>query len=117
ENGVFLGRQIDESSASSNFARRLIEREVSHREHRRGDRSRPPRQRLDTGKQLLEGEGLCDVVVGACPQRGHLGIGGVLSRQNENWPLETAAAHRVQYVQTALLRQTHVEDDEVVCFR
>ena len=89
-------------AAALDLARRLIEHEIADDEHRRRQRTRPPRQRFDARQQLLERKGLGDVVVGAGSQRGDLGVDRVLRGQHEHGPLEAARAEHVQQLEPDL---------------
>src|SRR5258708_2436764 len=77
-----------------------VEGQVRHPEHGRGDRLGAPPQRLHTSEQLLQGEGLRDVVVGAHFERLHLEIHGVLGGEHEHRHCFAAIAQRAQHLET-----------------
>ena len=65
-------------------------------QHRRRERARTPRERLDAREQLLERERLRDVVVGAGAQRLDLRVDGVLRGEHEHGALEPVRAQRLR---------------------
>jgi hypothetical protein len=73
-------------------SRRLVDLQISDREHGRRERTRPTRERLDARQQLLESEGFRHVVVGPRPQRGHFRVDGILRREHEHGALEPLRA-------------------------
>src|SRR6266851_4030686 len=70
--------------------------------------------RLHPSKQLLQGEGLRDVVVGAHFERLHLEVHGVLSGEHQHRHSFAAIAQRAQHLETRQRRQAQVEHEHVV---
>ncbi len=65
------------------------------------------------GQQLLEGERLAQVIVGAVVETAHTIADCVARREEEHRRVPTLAAVALQYLQTVLAGQPPVEDDEV----
>ena len=112
-----FGRDLDGDTAAADLAGRLVDLEIPDAQHGRRERARTARERLDAGEELLERERLGDVVIRARAQRRHLGVDRVLRGEDEHGPLEALGAKRLEHVEPALARQSHVENDEVVRLR
>src|SRR6266542_583598 len=78
ENGVLLGRQLDQLSGAADLAGGGVELEVCHLEHGGAELLGAAAQGLHPGQQLLERKRLGDVVVGTHPERLDLPIDRVL---------------------------------------
>src|SRR6266568_5235796 len=106
EHRVFFGSELEELPTAPYLAAPRVEREVRHLEHRRRDRLGAPPERLHPSEQLLQGERLCNVVVGAHLERLHLEIHGVLCREHQYRQVLAAIAQRAQHLEARQRRKT-----------
>ena len=114
EQPELLGAQGQRFSGEARFARRRVEREAAERQLRRQRAPRPPQQRADARQQLLEREGLDEVVVGAAVQAGDLVGGRVPRREHEHRDGEPPVAQLAAQGEPVDLREHDVQDQEVV---
>ena len=107
-------RQVDDAVAALDLVRHRIELEVPEAQHlpARAE-SRPAQQRPQAREQLVEGEGLHDVVVRARVKAGHAVRHGVPGGQHQDRRAVAARAHRAAYLQPVHVRHHHVEDHGV----
>ncbi len=75
-------------------------------------RPRPTQHRLDAGEQLLRGEGLRDVVVGAQAQASHLVLLGALRCQHDDRAARPLANEPAD-LEAVEAREHHVEHDQI----
>ena len=91
-----------------------VESEVRDLEDRRPSQLGPPQERADPGEELLEGEGLGQVVVGSAVEAGHPVGERVAGGQHEDGSADAAAAQSPADGEAVLARQEPVEHDGVV---
>src|SRR5256886_4128493 len=111
---VFFGSELEELPTAPYLAAPRVECQVRHLQHRRRDRLGAPPERLHPSEQLLQGERLCDVVVGAHLERLHLEIHGVLCREHQLRQVLAAIAQRAQHLEARHRRKTQVEHQQIV---
>jgi len=114
EDCVLLRRQIDGLAAALHLAAPGVERQVGDVQHRRSDGLGAASQRFHPRQQLLQGERLGDVVVGAHAQRLHFVIHAVLRRQDEHRHRDPAIAQRPQQFAPLEFGKPQVEHEQVV---
>ena len=114
EDGVLLGRQVDGLARASDLPRAGVQLEVADPEHRLADLLGPPAERLDPRQQLLEGERLGDVVVGARAEGMDLEVDRVLRREDQNRRRGPPVPQRAQHFEPAHAGQPEIEHQEVV---
>ena len=73
-----------------------------------------PKQCLNAGQQLIEGEGFYQVVVGARLQAANAVLHGVLGREDQNVSIFARLAKLFQQGEAVQPRQHQVQDDQVV---
>src|ERR1035437_6898174 len=113
EHDELLRRELHQRAAAPHLPRVEIELEIADLQDRRGEDAGTARERLDPREQLLEGEGLGDIVVGARAQRLDLRVDGVLRGQHEHGPLESVRAEIAQHIEPGPPGQPEVEHDQV----
>ena len=109
-----LGVSSIRSPAAPHLAGGGVELQVAHPEQRVADLLGAPAQRLDPRQQLLEGERLGHVVVGAGAERLHLEVHRVLRGQDQDRRGGAPVAKRPQHFEAAHPGQPEIEHDEVV---
>ncbi len=108
------GAELDSGVADEDFVGVLV-----HRQLARADDGvfvglhRAPQDRLDTGDDLVEAEGLGDVVVAADGQAGDLVFGVVLRREEQDGGRIAGAAEALGDAESVHVGKHYVEDDEV----
>jgi hypothetical protein len=113
---VLLGRELDELTGAKNLPGVSPQLEVGNLERGRRNGTWAPGERLDPREELLEREGLRDIVVGTCAKCRDLGVDRVLRGENEHGSLESLGSQGVEDFEAGLSRQTHVQNDEIIRF-
>ncbi len=106
--------ELDDLPAAPHLAAPGVEGQVRDLEHRRRDRLGAPPQRLHPGEQLLQGERLGDVVIGAHLERLYFEIDGILRGQHQHRHPLAAIAQRPQHLEARQGGQAQVEHEHVV---
>src|SRR5665647_1919970 len=114
EEAELLGAQSERVTAQASFTPRRIEAEYADRERGRQGVARPPQQRPQPRQQLLEGERLHEVVVGAAVEAGHLVVGRVPRREHQHRDGQAPAPQLTAQSEAVDARQHHVEHEQVV---
>src|SRR5215510_11264051 len=100
--------------APAHGAARGIEEEIAHAQHGPPGLAAAAQERAHPGQELLEGEGLGEVVVRAHVESGHL-VGHAVPRgEDEHGGGDPAPAHGAQDGEAVAPGQHHVEDDQIV---
>ena len=114
EQRELLDREFEALGAASHGPRHRIEHEIAGRQRHRQGAPRAAQQRAHAGQQLLEGEGLDQVVVGAAVEAGDLVVGRVAGGEHEHRNGQTTLAQVAADAETVETRQHDVEQDQVV---
>ncbi len=114
EQAVFVWRQRDRRIGVADLARYRVDLDAVDFDHRVLDPGAAPIQRAQARYQLVEGEGLDQVIVGAEIEAAHAVLGLVVGGQNQHVTILAVAAQAGQYGQAVDLRQHQVENHRVV---
>src|SRR5438477_1385955 len=114
EHRVLLRRQLDALAVARDLPAAGVQHQTIHLERRRRDRLGSSPECFHPRQQFLEGEGLRDVVVRAHAQRLYFEIDGVLRGEHQHGQSNAAVAQGAQDVDPRELRQTQVQNHDVV---
>src|SRR5262245_19510232 len=115
KNGEFLGGELDLLAASLDLEQIPVEHEIAnlHDIRLRGEIARAADQRLDAREQLIEIEGLGEIVVGADAQAFDLVLERVHSGQHENRRVVSLLAQALADIVAVHIGQHQIEHDHV----
>ena len=114
EQGEFAARQQDRLSRDLDGAVHGVEAEIAGLEPEAEGAARPPQQRLQAGDQLLHGEGLLQVVVGAAVEALDAMGDAVARGQDQDRRGIAALAQGLEDLQAVTVGQRQVENAGVV---
>ena len=109
-----LGREREIGISACDLLRSGIEAEVTNGQHHGPGWAPAPHDRADAREQLLEGDRLCEVVVGTDVEQRHT-IGDVVpSGDNDDGRPAIAVAQRSAHLDSVHVAEPEVEQDRVV---
>ena len=113
EDAEFLGGEFDGFADAGDFAAGAIEVEIAHLQAFRGGLA-AAQKGANTGEEFHEREGLGEVVIGTLFETFDTVIDLATGTEDEDGRAGAAGANTLQDLQSVHIRQTEVEDDEVV---
>jgi hypothetical protein len=114
EESELLRAQVELTVAAPRLVRGRVETQRPDLEHGGPFRGRPAREGAEAGEQLVEGEGLRQVVVGSRIEPAHAILDRVTRGQHQDRRPDPVLAEPAADVEAVDARQHHVEDDRVV---
>src|SRR5207245_1684868 len=114
QNGVLPWGERDRAVSAGDPAGRRVERQIGHSQHRRLGDARPTEQGPDAREQLVEGEGLGEVIIRTGAETAHA-VGDAVARgQHQDRNRTAALAEGAADREPVLPGQEPVEHDQVV---
>jgi D-alanyl-D-alanine carboxypeptidase/D-alanyl-D-alanine-endopeptidase (penicillin-binding protein 4) len=110
----FLGGEVQRAIGHAHRMPQAVQRDRPVAEHLEPLRTAPAMQRADPGEQLVEAEGLGEVVVRAGIEPANHVLHRVARGEHQDRRVPPFAAQLGRHLKSVLLRQHHVEQDHVV---
>jgi hypothetical protein len=115
QQGIFLGRQLDASTAAQHATAQQVQLQIGHaQDGRLARRPAAPQQGPHPRQQLGEGKGLDQVVVGTELQSLHTVVHLVARREEQDRQIRILAPHAAEDLPAVQTRQHDVQDHQVI---